>query len=750
MPTIIIFACYKNNRNKCPSTLIVMKKYIFLFLSITLAITACQKDEEPYVRFLSTSVTLANTGGEETILFETNSSWIANSSETWCTITPSRGGVSSKSTTIKLDANNSYEARTCEVLIVAGGVSKTITITQSQKNAIIVTNKNYELSSDSHTLDVGFEANVDVEVVISENAKGWISTTETRAMTAKTVKLQIAANKNTNEARTTEVYIKDKASDLQDKLLIVQRGESIAPPGVKVIEGDASRIQHLDVSSDFILRLNGLDNKDVYFVFSNENVRQSISLPQLKTNAAVMSRSAKRAYFSEPSFVVSGKPSVTEFNNNPPKHVKGGEDSPYYKQQMISRSAQLAVGSTEYLNDADDKPQLSTVRKKITAHGKNLYVWVANDSWHDGGFKSYKITQQMVDDLATKFLAVGNDNDIYEWVTNATGEHWGPTNRNYYIPETDDIHIWLMDIDGDNKTTGTVTLGYYYARDNYRKTSLSASNEKLMFTIDAVLFAKPDRGAWSLSHFWPSQMISTLAHEFTHMVYFYQHEVLRGLKSNIAINEMSAQCVEDLVANKINGDGPRGVPHNTPSAGYSGNTEGRLPLYNSYNDYTLLDWSENSDETLTNYSKTYALGAYLMRNYGGTNFIRELLQNNYTGAASIVASINTNGGDVKSYGDVLQQFGAASLLSDITDMGVGYRFNKGDEWSKSTINGITYDLGSINLYNYSPTPYIYNQLPTTQKPGSNLFYLAGSNLSGGKEWYFEGVNQNTKITVVIK
>ena len=727
-----------------------MKKYIFLFLSITLAITACQKNEEPYVRFLSTSVTLANTGGEETILFETNSSWIATSSEAWCTITPSRGGVSSRSTTIKLAANNSYEARTCEVLIVAGGVSETITITQSQKNAIIITNKNYELSSDNHTLEVGLEANVDVEVLIAENAKGWISTTETRAMTAKTVKLHIAANKNTNKARTTEVYIKDKASDLQDKLLIVQRGESIAPPGVKVIEGDASRIQHLDVSSDFILRLNGLDNKDVYFVFSNENVRQSVSLPQLKSSAAVMSRSAKRTYFSEPSFVVSGKPSVTEFNNNPPKLVKGGEDSPHYQQQMVLRSAQLAVGATEYLNDADDKPQLSTVRKKITAHGKNLYVWVANDSWHDGGTKSYKITQQMVDELAAKFLAVGNNNDIYEWVTNATGEHWGPTNQSYYIPETDDLHIWLMDIDGDNKTTGTVTLGYYYARDNYRKTSLSASNEKLMFTIDAVLFAKPDQGAWSLSHYWPSQMISTLAHEFTHMIYFYQHEVFRGLKSNIAINEMSAQCVEDLVANKIKGDGPRGVPYGAPSAGYSGNTEGRLPLYNSYNDYTLLDWSENSDETLTNYSKTYALGAYLMRNYGGTNFIRELLQNNYTGATSIVASINTNGGSVDSYGDVLQQFGAATLLSDKMDMETGYRFNRGDEWSKSTINGITYDLGSINLYNYSPTPYIYDQLPTTQKPGSNLFYIAGSNLSGGKEWYFEGLNQNSKVTVVIK
>ncbi len=105
---------------------------------------ACQKDEEPYVRFLTTSVALANTGGEEQISFETNSSWVASSSEAWCTITPSRGGASSKSITIKLATNNGYEARTCDVSILAGGVSKTITITQSQKNAIIITNKKHE------------------------------------------------------------------------------------------------------------------------------------------------------------------------------------------------------------------------------------------------------------------------------------------------------------------------------------------------------------------------------------------------------------------------------------------------------------------------------------------------------------------------------------------------------------------------------------------------------------------------------
>ena len=138
-----------------------------------------------------------------------------------------------------------------------------------------------------------------------------------------------------------------------------------------------------------------------------------------------------------------------------------------------------------------------------------------------------------------------------------------------------------------------------------------------------------------------------------------------------------------------------------------------------------------------------------MRNYGGAKLIRELVQNRYSGTASIVAAVNSNGGGVGSYGEILQRFGAANLLSDRVDMTDGYKYNS-NNWTQSTVNGITYDLGAINLYNYSPTPRIFYQLPSTQDPGSNVFYKAGSNLSGKNEWYFKGLSQDTKLTIIVK
>ena len=998
-------------------TISIMRKYTLLILSLFFVAISCQKDDEPSLIITKTEISVSDAKTSEVISFTANMDWTARASTNWITVSPTSGDASNTRINVTLDANDTFDDRTSTVTIMVGGLSKSVTITQSassglfatpdkfdlsndantievevesnvefdvstseewisrdqtraltksklyfdiaknetydnrdgtitikqkggslsatikvfqsQEDAIILSDKTQEISSESQTLEVELKTNVDFEVLIPNAASNWVSYTGTRALRTETLLLNIA--QNDGDTRTTQVYVKNKATSLRDTLTITQdevaiiptistlavfditawsaksggenindgrapilskglcwstqenptiddyktengegkedfeaemldlsvntkyyvrayatnrigtvygneisftTSDAVAKPiinpkggkygetqtisitcdtdGAKIrytldgsnptetselytgefvieesmtikakafkedftasliatetyeiildaqlIVGTSNAIQHIENSRDFVFQLNDVDNKEIYFVFSNLDERRPVPLPKLESNINTnnnynantvrsLSASSKAA-----SYNVSGKPSVTQFNNSSNKNLVKGGLSPQYQQQMAIESQNLEVGTSEDLRDSDGNVVKSTVRKVISAHGKNLYVWVADNCWSDESKKRHSVEEHMLDDFAPKFLNPGNDNDIYEWVTNAAGNPWGPTGYTNLIGETDDIHIWLMDIDDDNSTSGTLTLGYYFARDNFVKSSYPNSNEKLMFTIDAVLFSKPTGGAWKITDYWPKELISTLAHEFTHMIYFYQKEILSGQYSNTAINEMSAQCVEDLVANKIESDGPRGVPFAAPSAGASNNRNGRIPLYNEYNDYTLLDWSRNQDESLINYSKTYTLGAYLMRNYGGANFIRELIQNNATGANSIVDAVNANGGAVSNYGDVLQRFGAANLVSNQIETDAGYKFNTSD-WSSSTINGITYDLGAINLYNYSPTPYIYDKLPNLQKPGSNLFYRAGKNLNGNLEWSFKEINNNTRVTVVIK
>ena len=73
---------------------------------------------------------------------------------------------------------------------------------------------------------------------------------------------------------------------------------------------------------------------------------------------------------------------------------------------------------------------------------------------------------------------------------------------------------------------------------------------------------------------------------------------------------------DDLVAGKLGLHGSRGVANDDGSAGEPGNSRGRLPRYNLWNDIQVSTWNG----WLSNYSIAYALGAYLARTYGAELF----------------------------------------------------------------------------------------------------------------------------------
>lgn len=510
--------------------------------------------------------------------------------------------------------------------------------------------------------------------------------------------------------------------------------------GGSLIIGSSDKIQHISASGDFVFRLNNLVNKDVYFIFSNTNTKNSRSLPDITRNI-ILTEYPTNQIGSEKMQVEFGIPEISKFNIKPPRYSTSHESNLLDKRLLITKSNSYNLGYSEYFTDYDGNKYLSTIRKVISAHGKNLYLWVANDCWGSSSKKPYFVTQSMIDIYASKFLNSGINDDIYEWVTNICGQPWGETNKNYLIPDSDDIHVWFFDIP-------TVEYaGYFSGVNNYLKAYKPNSNEKIMFAIDAVIFAEPDGVTWEITDENPMFMVSALAHEFVHMIYFFQKNIKQNLDDeNNVITEMAALSVEDIVANKILANGPRGVPYGIANAGNAENEGGRLPLYNKNNNISLLSWPNNDG---IHYSKTYAFGAYLMRNYGGANFVKQVVQNQYIGADCIVNAVNSNGGGNLTFENIIKNFGAANLLSDNTNLSQGYRFNTGN-WFTSNVGGVSYQLGSINLFNYNPDPYIYSLLPTTQNAGSNLYYLAGKNLTGTKDWSINGLNSDIKLTVIIK
>ena len=438
--------------------------------------------------------------------------------------------------------------------------------------------------------------------------------------------------------------------------------------------------------------------------------------------------SSLRAEPRPPSEPAPDLPWVTEHNNNPPLLVRGAASR---SQSAQGTRPQSTVGSRETFTevlDAGGDFQTITVynRGEATDGVTTAKVWVDNRVW--GCRARQCVNQFQVDEIANRFLRSGPANDIYDWVTAIYGAPWGPHEYTNVIPPSaaDTINIVLYDIDGDGLPSpgDARVVGYFSAVHNYLRDGnppLSrSSSEWLAVILDSPMMTLDMDIA-----------ISALAHEFQHMIHFYQKPVLRGADSETWLNEMSSEMAQDLIADKARVDGPRGVAYDDPTAGQPGIRFGRLPVYNRYNDIQVTAWQGS----LANYSINYALGAYLARTYGGAELFSRIVQSERAGVDAIEGALRELGHQV-SFPRILADWAAAGLLSDDTQAPVPYRYNPGT-WSASTAGGADYRLGSINLYHYrrpggGTGPYLRGLSDFTarpQPPHSNKYARLGR-LSG--------------------
>jgi len=432
------------------------------------------------------------------------------------------------------------------------------------------------------------------------------------------------------------------------------------------------------------------------------------------------------------------------------------KSQPHAKTLAVTeRSKDIAGTSTSPFcvninSNGDCTSYSNATTRKVTSNittnfgTKTLNIWVSDDSFGSGCGKSKCVTQEMVDALADTFLISGLDNDVYDWVTNIYEEEWDSDTNGYtgLISANDEITILLTDIDGDDSSSGGV-IGFFWSKDNLDKATVSGSNERIMFYADAVMFANGE-GTWDIDDFWPKEMVSTLAHEFQHMINFYQKTILLDTDIDTWINEMLSETTEDIIATKIKHIGPRGVDYTDGSAGDPGNTDGRYPLFNKNNTLSLTTWNNQ----LEDYSKVNAFGTYLIRNYGGAKLLHDIMHNTHENEQAIVDAVNKpEEVEGKTFNNLLSEWGIAVLLSSIESPENLPTYNTGD-FTDSPYNGTTYEMGSINFFNYDPLPNISTKAGTVQAQG-NYYYKVGDGLTGDVTINLE-LNGQTEATLIAK
>lgn len=188
---------------------------ILLSILIAFSISSCGGDDDPTtptptptptnnakIEIPATENTkplLSQSGGSASVTFSATSNWTASSSASWCSVSPVSGQAGTASLTFTVTENVTYDDRVAIITLKSGNASQTITVSQVQKDAIILALKEHEVAYNATSLDFAVQTNVQLSVSISDDAKSWISQTDTRALHSETLHFNLVKNDGETE-----------------------------------------------------------------------------------------------------------------------------------------------------------------------------------------------------------------------------------------------------------------------------------------------------------------------------------------------------------------------------------------------------------------------------------------------------------------------------------------------------------------------------------------------------------------------
>lgn len=139
------------------------------------------------------------TGGEATVTFTATKSWTASvvntRADSWLEVSPTQGQAGEVTLKIITKENETPDERSASVILKSGSTSKTIQVTQKQKNALTITASKLEVGAEGGLVSVEVKSNVKYTYEVDHDCKEWIKVAETRGLQTSSVTFSIASNR---------------------------------------------------------------------------------------------------------------------------------------------------------------------------------------------------------------------------------------------------------------------------------------------------------------------------------------------------------------------------------------------------------------------------------------------------------------------------------------------------------------------------------------------------------------------------
>lgn len=316
-----------------------------------------------------------------------------------------------------------------------------------------------------------------------------------------------------------------------------------------------------------------------------------------------------------------------------------------------------------------------------------VLVWVVNESLGNE-CRGTTVNPELAQDVADKFAAhYYHERAIFgeEYDFLFDSSYRSSPTEDYKITDTGSlVNIVIYDIANDHgQTNESGVAGYffgakdYFKRGNFRD-ARAYSNQGKYFYLDAAFcnngngYANPDSKASNLS-------ITTLFHEFQHMIHFGQ-KTIYGIDSDTWYNEMLSMLCEDLMAEQL--ETSNSAPQTIRISDFK----------NTYYLSGIDEFREGNDYSISSYANSYTFGAWLAREFGGPQFVRSMSQDHSrANMESVLYSIYANTGIKYSRRQVYKLFIQACI----------FRSPFAEENGLPTLNKAA--EGRISAYGYEST-----------------------------------------------
>lgn len=349
------------------------------------------------------------------------------------------------------------------------------------------------------------------------------------------------------------------------------------------------------------ISISGLSGKDVQLIITNES-HGSVSLP----SGSVPNRSEAHPLNAPASKTEDPRQAaIAEFN-------RAGWHQALLQAPAQARSQSQAqplaatvytVGDARVFNDSEATHRNTTlVHQVVASDGRKVNFWVETTEQN-----ASKISSTILNTLGTKLTQT---NGVYDSLVSVGGPLWG---THGYVDLISDINrpldVVLLNFNNNSQPYGLV--GYFYALNNFLKTSIPESNESLSIYLDTeTLYLDGMAGLES--------GILTLAHELMHMSNFYRRGVRMSFDHvfDTWLDEMTAMGMEDLVADQLTTVNPirdLRLPEYLGGGGL---------MYSSFN-CALTTWTPYSG-SCESYAVSGSFGGFLLRQLG-LGFFKDLL-----------------------------------------------------------------------------------------------------------------------------